>query len=576
MTPQLTRIASGVAVVTALGTACDAAQLAETKTLELIDETERLALALPMPYILYVDGPTLISCDGLPPCSTSDDNECCNTSTHEESKPSLLTPEESVDEWSGGPHGFRTPSLLHVPGGPLIAIYQERDNNRFCDGERVGDSGYIRLVMRMKESPSTPWGPKSIVCDVPGDTCGSQGAVYDATEDRVVVLASHNDGTKVQGEKPGCPSIQEGDRHLLLITSSQVAARSSGRLQFSTPEDVSAWTQPPNTAWDCVGPGNGIDLGNGRLVFPACLGRNVYYDPAEPQPWSYEKIAGARTSEGTVVETNDGLLLRNDRAAGSWIEQNRDFRRRAARQNLDGSWSPWFHDGQPLSPSHRNPNCGHYAESCTAGTALGCQASMRRFSSGGEIDRLIYSGPASSQDRWGLTVRISYDEGDSWLGREILEIDESYFTGYSSAVRVGNEIGVLFERRRGTGNDAEESVHYLQLSLSALLCGRREPILIGANAWLGRYERELVRSSGEREFSGAGRLDGQPVEVQVKTTIDSLVHDDSVELQARISPASLWEPAHIDRYRPSRLSFGDGREVEIGGEPGSAWCKVGY
>ena len=147
---------------------------------------------------------------------------------------------------------------------------------------------------------------------------------------------------------------------------------------------------------------------------------------------------------------------------------------------------------------------------------------MRRYSIGNESDRLIFSGPASALDRFGLTVRISYDEGDTWpIGRELAPPQPRQHTGYSSVARVADGVGVLFERRRPSTERGKnkQSIHYRWLNLAAVLCGRSEPMLIGGNAWMGNFTERIRHADGTLEYRGQGVFVGKKVEILVRASV---------------------------------------------------------
>ena len=83
----------------------------------------------------------------------------------------------------------------------------------------------------------------------------------------------------------------------------------------------------------------------------------------------------------------------------------------------------------------------------------GCNASIVRYTAikdGYKKNRLLFSNPKSDKDRVNLTVRISYDEGQTWSEGKTIYKGES---AYSSMTILDNgDIGLIFEKDDHTEN----------------------------------------------------------------------------------------------------------------------------
>jgi sialidase-1 len=568
--------------------------------------TRALLPTIPQPY---VNGPfkgSEVDCLTLPSCNGTDDIDCCNSSTRERTIASPIVAQQVVFQPAAtGPKGFQIPALLQIPDGPLLAFAEARYNDEICDGKVNIDKGRVEIVVKIRPKGSHEWSSSKLICaynpdgDANGDTCGNPTPAYDAINEQVYVLMTAKPRSKPPGDTGPCPDPPGRFKKVFYVSSGSAQDDPKdwdaiGDVQFSAPQDISAKVQSgmddSQCNRDCTGPGNGIQLSTGELVFPACSVRNIVLTPeADPADrWSTrflfvaDNVPLGGSTEGTVVETTDHRLMRNDRSTNSGL--NDDYRRRMSRGPAVGpGWTPFATGGQPLNPSHQPPDreeadytCGYYAPTCPGGYVDACQASVRRFSQGAEVDRLVFSGPASSARRRGLTIRISYDEGTSWpVGRELLPVTVG--TGYSSIERVGNRIGALFETSNGG-----HMLRYAELDVGAVLCGRPEPIFVGGNAWLGTYQREIVRSD-KHQYWTTTTLGGQQVSVFVEVPVSDaagvLLPQTTLtrSLQLRIGDNGAWQAAAFTRSNPGIFTLIDGTTGDLRGAPSeTAWCNKGY
>src|SRR5690606_32845439 len=122
-------------------------------------------------------------------------------------------------------------------------------------------------------------------------------------------------------------------------------------------------------------------------------GRNIYSDD-HGETWRYKPVPTG-TGETTIVELANGLLMRNDRAVAAEWEDNRA--RLIAVGSIESGFSP-FRSARNL-PDPR------------------CQASILRYS--WSPSRILFLNPANNEGdgmpfRCQMTVRLSYDEGETW------------------------------------------------------------------------------------------------------------------------------------------------------------------
>ncbi len=94
-----------------------------------------------------------------------------------------------------------------------------------------------------------------------------------------------------------------------------------------------------------------------------------------------------------------------------------------------------------------------------------CQASFLRYSrkDGGGRSRLLFSNPPSAKSRVNMTVRLSYDEGETWPIAKRLHAGPSAYS--SLAVLADGNIGCLYE----AGNEnAYQWIRFARFSLGWL------------------------------------------------------------------------------------------------------------
>src|SRR5262245_14118991 len=186
----------------------------------------------------------------------------------------------------------------------------------------------------------------------------------------------------------------------------------------------------PEYDWKVLatGPAHGIQLKSGRLVVPVWLSlgtgghahrpsvTSVIYSDDHGQTWQRGEIAAPDTpewvipNETVVAELADGRVMLN-------IRSESKNNRRLVTTSRDGAtgWSKSFFDDCLLEPI--------------------CMASLVRVStatSGGK-NRLLFANPhnlsradgkeeaGKSRDRKNLTLKLSYDEGQTWPVSKALE-----------------------------------------------------------------------------------------------------------------------------------------------------------
>jgi sialidase-1 len=328
-----------------------------------------------------------------------------------------------------GYHTFRIPALLVTPSGTLLAICEGRKTSR-------SDHGDLDLVLKRSTDGGQTWGPLELIYEEGGEkkiTIGNPCPVYDKETD-VIWLPFTRDNDDV------------------FVTSSSDEGKT-----WTRPRNITADVKKDDWNWYATGPGNGIQLTQGkyagRLVIPCDhrvdgatndwghAGRShVIYSDDHGKTWKLGGATGFAMNECAVVELPDGALKLNMRSY-------RGKGRRGVAISRDGgqTWSEPVEDETLVEPV--------------------CQASFIRYSWADDgRNRVLFSNPASTKGRHHLTVRLSYDNGRTWPVSRLLYEPSSAYS--SLAVLPFGKIGILYER------DDYKKITFSQFDLEWLTRGK--------------------------------------------------------------------------------------------------------
>ena len=339
---------------------------------------------------------------------------------------------EFSDVFTAGRDGYksiRIPSAVVTKSGVVLAFAEGRAAN--------ADQAANDLILRRSTDGGRTWGATQLVADDGDNSLNNPCAVIVRETGRVIVMfqsypagASERDG-QIQPGTEG-PNIV---RNLLVWSDDDGAA-------WSPTLDITKMTKRTGHVTTIAsGPGIGVQLARGehagRLIFPFNEGpfglwsvyavfsddRGKTWRIGETAPGGFlldDKGGGTSTvNEVQMVERSDGSLLLNSR---KWA--GRALRKKAVSSDGGGTWTT-IADDEAL----RDP---------------GCQASIFRYTEadGGGRSRILFSGPDSAKRENG-TVRLSYDDGQTWPVKKVLRAGSF---GYSVLTALPDgTIGCLFE-----------------------------------------------------------------------------------------------------------------------------------
>lgn len=318
---------------------------------------------------------------------------------------------------------YRIPGITQTDKGTLIAVYDIRYN----DSRDL--PGNIDVGMSRSTDNGKTWEPMKIIMDMgaphENNGIGDPAILFDPVMKKIWVAALWSKGNRsIAGSLPGLSPDTTGQ--FVLVSSSDDG------LTWSAPYSITA--QVKNPAWHLFfnGPGTGIAMQDGKLVFAAQYWNEtkipystIIYSDDHGATWK-GKINGPKsnTTESQVVETTPGTLMLNMR------DNRGSFRSVATTMDMGTTWT----------------------EHSTSYNALPdpvCMASLIKAKvnvNGVKKEVLFFSNPNTSSGRYNMTIKASLDLGETWLPANQLLIDERQGYGYSCLTKIDdNTIGLLYE-----------------------------------------------------------------------------------------------------------------------------------
>ena len=256
------------------------------------------------------------------------------------------------------------------------------------------------------------------------DGVGDPAVLVDREKGTVWVAALWSHGDRGwRGSGPGLSPEETGQ--LVLVKSED-----DGRT-WSAPINITEQVKQPEWSLLLAGPGRGISMKDGTLVFAAQYldtpenGRTprstVLYSRDHGETWHLGTGARPGTTEAQVVELDEGVLMLNMRDdRGGW-------RAVSTTGDLGRTWQE--------HPTSRRSLVDPV-----------CNAALIRAG-----DRtLLFANPAVPRDpRRRMTLKASPDLGATWPEASQLLLDEGRSAGYSSVTMIDEEtVGLLFEGSR--------------------------------------------------------------------------------------------------------------------------------
>jgi sialidase-1 len=290
---------------------------------------------------------------------------------------------------TGGFGTIRAPALAMTPSGVLIAVAQAQQS--------LADISADKLIMRRSIDLGKSWEPASVIVDFGADTALGATMVVDRARGRVVLaFVRYPAGSTELTVLPGLFGP-----HVLTnwVTTSDDDGKS-----WSEPRDITASTKIAEWKTVAFGPCRGIQMLNGRLYLPAYHGPYgswhgfVAWSDDGGESWTMGHDTELGANETAVVAISETELMLNARGfMGSSV------RKIATSTDAGMTWSPLHDDPTLIEPQ-------------------GCEASILRYSGldDGYASIILFSNPATTLNRFRMTVRMSLDDAKTWKYKHLV------------------------------------------------------------------------------------------------------------------------------------------------------------
>jgi sialidase-1 len=342
-----------------------------------------------------------------------------------------------------GVNTYRIPGITTTNAGTLIAVY---DNRNQAGGDLPGD---IDVGMSRSTDGGQTWEPMRVIMDMGNDPkwnfdgIGDPSILTDKVTGDIWVAATWSHGNRSwHGSGPGMTPDETGQ---LMLTRSADDGKT-----WSKPINITAQVKA-NPKWRFVlqGPGNGITLRDGTLVFPAQF-RGEDASPVNGKPFSTIIFSKDRGQTWTI-----GSGVKIDTTEAQIVQLGDDSIMINCRDNRGGSRS--IYTTTDLGKT--------WTEHPTSRKALPepvCNADILRVVHPKHGPLLFFSNPNTTRRRSNFTIKASNDEGMTWPEKWHTLYDERPGSGYSTLTQIDEDhIGVLYE---GSGD-----LYFLRFSIDELL-----------------------------------------------------------------------------------------------------------
>lgn len=328
-----------------------------------------------------------------------------------------------------GSAAYRIPGLVTTNKGTLLGVYDVRYNSSVDLQERVDvgvsrstDGGKTWEKMRLPLSFGEYGGLPSSQNGV-----GDPSILVDEKTNTVWVIAAWTHGMGNQRAWVSShPGMTVNETAQLVLAKSEDDGKT-----WSEPINITDQVKDPSWYFLLQGPGRGITMEDGTLVFPIQYidsnripNAGIMYSKDSGKTWTIHNHARTNTTEAQVAEVEPGVLMLN------------------MRDNRGGSRAV-------LTTTDLGKTWVEHESSRSALREPVCMASLIAVKAEDNVlnrDILLFSNPNTTNGRYNMTIKMSFDGGYTWSEENQILLDEGHGWGYSCLSMIDKEtVGILYE-----------------------------------------------------------------------------------------------------------------------------------